>query len=123
MGRIVTAVTAASFLLALSACGEKKTEEPTDGDGGTPNPTVCNSNTTRGVVRLDIAGNPDDEFRIIMKCGDQEVTRCSATIAAGQNTASCTKQGPVPNGGNRSCTIGPANGNSPAARVTASGCG
>lgn len=123
MGRIVSAMTAASFLLALSACGGDKAEEPTDGDGGTPNPTVCNSKTTLGTVRLDIAGNANDSFRIIMKCGTQEVTRCTATVAAGQATASCTNQGPVPNGGNRSCTVGPGNGNSAAARVTAQMCG
>lgn len=120
MHKFVSALTTATFLLAVTACGESK-QEPTEPD--TPTGLQCNSTNTRGSVSLNIAGNPGDSFRIIMKCGNQEVTRCTATIAAGANAATCTNTGPVPNGGTRSCPVGPGNGNTPAARVVASGCG
>jgi hypothetical protein len=121
MRRLVSALTASAFLLA-TACGEgEKSEEPAE------EPTLpgleCNQTNTLGNVSLKIEGQPGDEFRVIMKCGNQEVARCMATVAAGETTGKCVGSGPVPNGGTRSCTVGPAAGNSNAAREVGHACG
>lgn len=85
---------------------------------------ACNSNNTRGTVSLTINGNPNDSFQISLICGGQTVTQCTATIPAGQASASCNAgPNPVPNGGVRRCPVGPGNNNSPAAAVQTSGCG
>lgn len=85
---------------------------------------ICDSTTMLGTASLTITGNPGDAFQISYLCDGQLVSQCTATIAAGQNTASCnTGQNPVPNGGTRTCPVGPGNNNSPAAAVQTSGCG
>ncbi|NVJ98932.1 MAG: hypothetical protein HWE25_12320 [Alphaproteobacteria bacterium] len=121
MRQTISMLAASALVFATTACGNGgETKEPQ------VEPTIpsadCNEFTT-GTVKLSIVGNPKDSFRIIMKCGDTEVTRCTATVPAGGNADTCTKQGPVPNGGRLSCTVGPGNGNSAAARVVASACG
>ncbi|SDD24959.1 hypothetical protein [Kordiimonas lacus] len=121
MRQTVSTLAAAALIFATSGCGnDSQTKEQTE------DPTLpskeCNEFTT-GTVSLTIAGNPNDSFRIIMKCGNQVVTQCTATVPAGGNAASCTNQGPAPNGGRMTCPVGPGNGNTPAARVVTSGCG
>ncbi len=109
-------ITLGAIILALTVgCTDEKEKKVA---------TVCNSNNTSGTVSLTITGNPNDSFRISLICGGQTVTQCTATIPARQARASCNAgPNPVPNGGVRSCPVGPGNNNSPAAAVQTSGCG
>lgn len=111
-------------LLALVACGEaKKDSEEIQGEMDTKQGAQCDPSTMMGTVHLNIRGNAGDSFRISYMCGNQMVTQCTATVAAGANQATCTSQGAVPQGGERRCPVGPGNGNGPQARVVAAGCG
>ncbi len=106
------------ILVVLAGCSAHKKEQEEE----LLKAGVCNSFTV-GSVRLDIKGNPNDSFKQTLMCGGQRVASCTATIQAGQNTASCTDgPNPVPNGA-RSCTTQVGNNNSPAAAVQSSGCG
>ena len=83
----------------------------------------CNSSNTAGNVSLTVTGDKGDSFRISLKCGGTVVASCQADVAADNTPASCTASGTVPNGGARSCSVGPGNGNSNNAKVVTSGCG
>ncbi len=108
----------ALILVVMVGCSIHKKEQQEE----LINAGVCNSFTV-GSVRLDIRGNPNDSFKQTLMCGGQRVASCTATIQAGQNTASCT-DGPNPvRNGARSCTTQVGNNNSPAAAVQSSGCG
>lgn len=90
----------------------------------TPGTAQCDSTTMQGTLSLSITGVPGDSFRISYLCGGQQVTQCTATIAAGATTATCSAgPTPVPNGGVRTCPVGPSNTNSAQAAVRSSGCG
>lgn len=114
------------LLVLGSGCEQSGEQPPEKTEGQIPGTAavVCDSTTMQGTVSLTITGNPGDSFRITYLCGGQQVTGCTATIGPGQNTASCNAgPTPVPNGGARTCPVGPGNNNSPAAAVQTSGCG
>jgi hypothetical protein len=75
-------------------------------------------------VSLLINGQPGDAFRIIGRCGNTEVVRCRAVIAAGQTSARCRRSA-VTEGleGVMNCPVSPRQGNSNQAAVVAAGCG
>lgn len=81
----------------------------------------CEGFTTL-TVKLVIIGKPGDGFRIIGKCGDIEVTRCTAVIAAGAKKARCENTGIIETPGRKKCTVGPKNGNSNKAAEQGSTC-
>ena len=122
MQKPVTVIGAGFALLALVACGEEK-EDEMQGEMDTTQGAACDPSVMLGTVHLNVSGKAGDSFRISYLCGSETVTQCTATIAAGDTKAVCTSQGAVPQGGTRRCPVGPGNGNSPQARVVASGCG
>ena len=88
-------------------------------ENGTP--SSC-SEATKGVVNLDMAGNPGDAFRIYLRCGDEMAAKCTARISSGATTASC-QDGPNKfMTGEYHCTAKPSVGNSPAAKITSAAC-
>jgi len=79
--------------------------------------------TDTGTATLTIAGQPTDAYRVIYTCNGVEVTRCIATVPAGQNGGNCNSgPNPIPNNGVRSCKVGPKNGNSAQAASRGSSC-
>jgi hypothetical protein len=75
-------------------------------------------------VSLLINGQPGDAFRIIGRCGQTEVVRCRAVIAAGQTSARCRRSALTEGlDGTMNCPVSPQQGNSNAAAVVAAGCG
>jgi hypothetical protein len=81
----------------------------------------CEGFTTL-TVKLVIVGKPGDGFRIVGKCGDFEVTRCTAVIAAGAKKGKCESTGFIETPGRKKCTVGPKNGNSAKAAEQGSTC-
>ena len=76
------------------------------------------------IVGLKIRGNPEDSFRIIGLCGNEEIVRCRATVEEGNTRDRCTAAAelPVGTGGRKRCVIGPRNGNSATAAVVERTC-
>lgn len=121
----LAAIAVLGLAVAAAGCkpywekGEKKME---------PKPAAaqqqnCNPANMLGTVALQIAGAPNDSFRISLICGGQVVSSCTATVPAGGNAARCAAgPNPVPVGLFQ-CSVGPGNANTAAARVVASGCG
>jgi arylsulfatase A-like enzyme len=88
---------------------EKEAASPCDGE-------------TQGRVRLDIAGEPGDAFKIYLHCGDETVAKCHAVVRSGATEASCS-DGPRRNaGGFFSCSVKPGMNNSPAAKLATADC-
>lgn len=82
----------------------------------------CEGFTTM-TVKLVIAGEPKDGFRIIGKCGDTEVARCRAVIKQGEKRAKCEETAVIEGlSGRVRCIVGPKNGNSAKATEKASSC-
>lgn len=74
--------------------------------------------TDPGTAILNIVGRPTDAYRVIYTCDGVEVTRCIATVPAGQNNGMCNSgPNPIPNNGPKRCIVGPKNGNSALAAV------
>lgn len=123
--RLRATIMCAAVLMVCTGC-ERKEQDQDKAEVQPPGTAaaVCDNSTMLGNVSLTITGNPGDSFRIAFLCDGQQVVECTATIAAGQNTAQCSAgPAPVPNGGARTCPVGPGNNNSPAAAVQTSGCG
>lgn len=111
----------AALCLLASSCDPYK--EPEKDEPKEVAPQQCNPATMLGTVALQIAGNPNDTFRVSLVCAGQVVSSCTATVPAGGNAARCNAgPNPVPVGAFQ-CLVGPGNANTAAARVVASGCG
>ena len=77
---------------------------------------------TKGVVKLEIAGEPGDSFRVYLRCGDDNVSKCTARINPGSATASCEDGPNTFTVGEYRCSTKPLIGNSPKAKVISAVC-
>lgn len=73
-------------------------------------------------VKLVIVGKPGDGFRIIGKCGDFEVTRCTAVVPPGAKKGKCQSTGIIETPGRKTCPVEPKRGNSNKAAEQGSTC-
>ncbi len=109
------------FVFMLASC---ESRDPSFEAGEDLLKAVTNCRLTdTGTATLTIVGQPTDAYRVIYTCNGVEVTRCTATVPAGQNRGNCNSgPNPIPNNGPKSCRVGPKNGNSAQAAIRGSSC-
>ncbi|MCW8926296.1 MAG: hypothetical protein OQJ84_08575, partial [Xanthomonadales bacterium] len=87
-----------------------------------PSQTMTCGSNTKGLVKLEISGKPGDSFRVYLRCGDDNVSKCTARVNSGSTTASCEDGPRTFTPGEYRCSTKPLIGNSPEAKVTSAVC-